>query len=97
MSRYHPYLSSVLTSSSREGYIAPKKAYSFDAMIEDIFDFGAITLVEGGRLSIWIPTANDEDIEIAVPQHQCFKLVSACLQEFNRCECYARLFALSKC
>ena len=74
--------------SSREGYIAPKKAYSFDALIEDILDFAALTLVEGGRLSMWLPTANDEDIEIAIPQHQCFTLVSVCLQEFNKCLSY---------
>jgi tRNA (guanine10-N2)-methyltransferase len=72
---------------SREGYIAPKKAYSFDALIQDILDFAALTLVDEGRLSMWLPTANDEDIEVAVPQHQCFTLVSVCLQEFNKCTC----------
>jgi tRNA (guanine10-N2)-methyltransferase len=71
--------------ASREGYIAPKKAYSFDALIEDILDFAALALVDGGRIAMWLPTANDQDIEIAIPQHHCFKLVSVCLQEFNKC------------
>ena len=66
-------------------------------MIEDIFDFAAITLVDGGRLSIWIPTANDEDLEIAIPQHQCFRLVSACLQEFNKCTRYSHSDPVSQC
>lgn len=69
----------------RDGYVAPKKAYSFDAMIEDILDFAAITLVDGGRLSMWMPVANDQDIEIAIPQHPCLTLESVCLQEFNKC------------
>jgi tRNA G10 N-methylase Trm11 len=80
------YIILLTISLSRPGYIAPKKAYSFDAMIEDLLDFAALTLVDGGRLSMWMPTANDDDIEIAIPQHQCMKLISVCVQEFNKCE-----------
>ncbi|KIW06605.1 uncharacterized protein PV09_02320 [Verruconis gallopava] len=68
----------------RPGFIAPKKAYSFDAMIDDLLYFAAATLVDGGRLSMWIPTANDEDIEIAIPQNPYFSLVSVCIQSFNK-------------
>jgi tRNA (guanine10-N2)-methyltransferase len=60
-------------------------------MIEDLLDFAALTLVDGGRLSMWMPTANDEDVEIAIPQHQCFKLVSVCVQDFNKCKSSIRL------
>lgn len=68
----------------RPGFIAPKKAYSFDLMLDDILEFAVITLVDGGRLSMWMPTANDEDIEHAIPQHQALKLVACCIQNFNK-------------
>lgn len=53
-------------------------------MLEDILDFAVITLVDGGRLSMWMPTANDEDIEHAIPHHQALKLVACCIQNFNK-------------
>lgn len=68
-----------------EGYIPPKRAYSFDAMLDDILDFSYEMLVDDGRLCMWMPTANDEDIEIAVPSHPALELVSICVQQFNRC------------
>ncbi|KAG9567984.1 RNA methylase family UPF0020 protein, partial [Aureobasidium melanogenum] len=34
------------------GYIPPKKAYSFDAMMDDILDFGYNHMVDNGRLTI---------------------------------------------
>ncbi|KAJ9630835.1 hypothetical protein H2203_001360 [Taxawa tesnikishii (nom. ined.)] len=67
-----------------EGYIPPKRAYSFDAMLDDILDFSYEMLVDDGRLCMWMPTANDEDIEIAVPSHPALELVSICVQQFNR-------------
>ncbi|KAF2401264.1 tRNA guanosine-2'-O-methyltransferase [Trichodelitschia bisporula] len=67
----------------QEGFIPPKRAYSFDAMLDDILDFAAQTLVDRGRLAIWMPTAN-EDIELAIPEHQCLKLVANCIQMFNK-------------
>ncbi|KAL9609895.1 MAG: hypothetical protein Q9167_005366 [Letrouitia subvulpina] len=70
----------------QEKYIPPKKPYSFDAMLHDILDFAARTLVDGGRLSLWMPTANDaaDEGELAILQHPCLELVSACLQAFNK-------------
>ena len=44
-----------------EGYIPPKKPYSFVRMLDDILAFAAGKLVDGGRLSLWMPVANDED------------------------------------
>lgn len=70
----------------QEGYIPPKKPYSFEAMLDDILDLAAVMLVENGRLSIWMPTANDEDIELAVPAHPSLEVVSICVQAFNKCE-----------
>lgn len=54
-------------------------------MLDDILDFAAATLVDGGRLAFWMPTANDEEQEIAVPTHPCLRLVVVCVQEFNKC------------
>ena len=67
-------------------YIPPKKPYSFEAMLDDILDFAAISLVNDGRLSLWMPTANDEEIELGIPTHPCLEIVSVCVQAFNRCE-----------
>lgn len=66
------------------GYIPPKKPYSFTAIQDDILAFAAATLVENGRLSMWMPTANDEDIELMIPTHPCLDIVSVCVQPFNK-------------
>ncbi|OTB01666.1 hypothetical protein M426DRAFT_323293 [Hypoxylon sp. CI-4A] len=65
-------------------FLPPKKAYSFLAMLDDILNFASDTLVDGGRLSFWMPTANDEEQEIAVPTHPCLTLVVVCTQVFNK-------------
>ncbi|KAM0325718.1 hypothetical protein ACHAQA_007018 [Verticillium albo-atrum] len=65
-------------------YIAPKKPYSFLAMLDDILEFATQMLVDDGRLSFWMPTANDEDQELGVPVHPCLEIVSVCVQPFNR-------------
>lgn len=53
-------------------------------MLNDILHFSAETLVDEGRLSFWMPTANDEDQEIEVPTHPCFEIVVICVQPFNK-------------
>ncbi|KAI9857253.1 MAG: hypothetical protein M1824_004929 [Vezdaea acicularis] len=68
----------------RDGYIPPKKPYSFLAMLDDILDFGANHLVDNGRLSFWMPTANDELQELEIPKHNALELVSVCVQTFNK-------------
>ncbi|KAK2016718.1 tRNA guanosine-2'-O-methyltransferase [Colletotrichum eremochloae] len=65
-------------------FIAPKKPYSFLAMLDDILQFASDTLVDGGRLSFWMPTANDEDQEIPMPQHPRLDIVVTCVQPFNK-------------
>ncbi|KAF2496403.1 tRNA guanosine-2'-O-methyltransferase [Lophium mytilinum] len=73
-----------------EGYIPPKRPYSFEAMLEDILQFAAVMLVVGGRLSMWMPTANEEgedgegQKEIGIPMHPALGLVSVCVQPFNK-------------
>jgi tRNA (guanine10-N2)-methyltransferase len=65
-------------------YIPPKRPYSFTAILDDILDFAVATLVDNGRLSMWMPTANDEDIELVIPTHPCLEIVSVCIQPFNK-------------
>ncbi|KAH9988645.1 tRNA guanosine-2'-O-methyltransferase TRM11 [Xylariaceae sp. FL0662B] len=65
-------------------FIAPKKPYSFMAMLDDILNFASDTLIDNGRLSFWMPTANDEDQEIPVPTHPCLSIVVVCTQGFNK-------------
>lgn len=55
-------------------------------MLDDILDFAAVMLAKDSRLSIWMPTANAEDVEFAIPTHTCLELVSICVQAFNKCE-----------
>jgi tRNA (guanine10-N2)-methyltransferase len=66
------------------GYIPPKRPYSFTALLDDILAFAVATLVDDGRLSMWMPTANDEDIELIIPSHPCLELESVCVQAFNK-------------
>ncbi|KAF2034915.1 tRNA guanosine-2'-O-methyltransferase [Setomelanomma holmii] len=66
------------------GYIPPKRPYSFIALLDDILAFAVATLVENGRLSMWMPTANDEDTELVIPSHPCLQLESVCVQAFNK-------------
>ncbi|KAI9735205.1 MAG: tRNA methyltransferase 11 [Cirrosporium novae-zelandiae] len=53
----------------QDDYIPPKRAYSFEAMLDDILHSASVMLVENGRLSVWMPTANDEDVELLIPSH----------------------------
>ncbi|KAL6704022.1 hypothetical protein ACN47E_008873 [Coniothyrium glycines] len=66
------------------GYIPPKRPYSFTALLDDILAFAVSTLVEDGHLSMWMPTANDEDIELIIPSHPYLELTSVCVQAFNK-------------
>jgi len=70
------------------GYIAPKKPYSFTRMLGDILDFAARTLVDGGRIAFWMPSANEnefgEEIPTVIPQHSLLELKHECIQRFNK-------------
>ncbi len=54
-------------------------------MLDDILLFAAHRLVDGGRLGFWMPTANDEEKELAIPTHPCLELVAVCVQPFRKC------------
>ena len=70
----------------RSGYIPPKRPYSFDDMLLDVLDFSAMMLVPNGRVSMWMPTANDDDVELAIPTSPGLEMVSVCVQQFNKCK-----------
>ncbi|KAI4206338.1 MAG: hypothetical protein LQ349_009942, partial [Xanthoria aureola] len=53
-------------------------------MLLDILEFAAVYLVDGGRLSLWMPTANDEAVELEMPMHPRLEIVSVCVQAFNK-------------
>nr|KMM64836.1 RNA methylase family protein [Coccidioides posadasii RMSCC 3488] len=65
-------------------YVDGVPTYTFEAMLNDILEFAAQTLVPNGRISFWMPTANDEDIELAIPSNPHLELVSVCVQQFNK-------------
>ena len=68
-------------------FIPPKQPYSFMALLNDLMHFASDTLVDHGRLSFWMPTANDQSQELPIPSHPCLSLVSVCTQVFNKCMC----------
>ena len=45
-------------------------------MLDDLLEFAAFMLVDDGRLALWMPTANDEDVVLGMPTHPCLDLVS---------------------
>ena len=55
-------------------------------MLDDILEFAAMSLIEDGRLSLWMPTANDEEVKLGIPSHPCLEVVSVCVQAFNKCK-----------
>lgn len=60
-------------------------------MLDDILNFAAVSLVDEGRLSLWMPTANDEEVELGIPMHPCLEVVSVCVQAFNKCKYILKL------
>ncbi|RPA84793.1 tRNA guanosine-2'-O-methyltransferase [Ascobolus immersus RN42] len=65
-------------------YVPPKKPYSFVQMLDDILDFSAEHLVDGGRLVMWMPTANEDLVEFGRPSHPALEEVAVCIQSFNK-------------
>jgi tRNA (guanine10-N2)-methyltransferase len=66
------------------GYVAPKKPYSFERMLDDLLAFAADTLVEDGRLAFWMPSANEDDDVLEIPSHEMLEMVECCVQRFYK-------------
>jgi tRNA (guanine10-N2)-methyltransferase len=83
-----PRLIDGVPAHTLPGYVAPKRPYSFDRMLDDILAFAVQTLVDGGRLAFWMPSANEDEtgqeIETEIPTHEGLKLLHVCVQRFNR-------------
>jgi tRNA (guanine10-N2)-methyltransferase len=54
-------------------------------MLGDILAFAARTLVTDGRLAMWMPDANDEDVEYLIPMHPNLEVVHVSVQPFSNC------------
>lgn len=67
-------------------FIPPKKPYGFQAMLDDILQFAAETVVDNGRLSFWMPTSNEEDEDIPIPEHPYLERLAVSIQVFNKCK-----------
>ncbi|KAJ5665969.1 uncharacterized protein N7477_008417 [Penicillium maclennaniae] len=67
----------------RPGYIPPKRPYGFEALQRDILDFAVRSLVPGGRLTMWMPTTNDEAKEFPVPMHPNLEVIAVSVQHFG--------------
>lgn len=76
----------MLTWRRRPNYIAPKRQYGFDEMLHDILEFAFSMLVDGGRLCMWLPIANEADVPLDLPRHPGLELSSVCIQDFNKCK-----------
>ncbi|KAF8468912.1 S-adenosyl-L-methionine-dependent methyltransferase [Kalaharituber pfeilii] len=76
-------------------YIPPKRPYSFTSMMSDILDFAAMHLVAGGRLCMWMPTANEDLSPLTLPQHPQMELKAVCVQTFNKWS--RQLLTYSRC
>ncbi|KAF2234910.1 RNA methylase [Viridothelium virens] len=68
----------------RPNFIPPKKPYSFEAMLDDVLEFAASSLVESGRLCMWMPSANEDEVELEIPTHPALEIVAVCVQPFNK-------------
>jgi tRNA (guanine10-N2)-methyltransferase len=83
-----PHLIDGVPAHLLPGFVAPKKPYSFTRMLEDILDFGARTLVDGGRLAFWMPSANEneagEEEVTVIPKHPVLEPKHECVQRFNK-------------
>lgn len=65
-------------------FVAPKRPYSFNRMLDDILEFAARSLVDGGRLAFWMPCANESEERFEIPQHPLLPLKHSCVQTFNK-------------
>lgn len=83
-----PQLIDGVPAHTLPGFIAPKRPYSFVRLLDDVLEFAARTLADGGRLAFWMPSANENELgeeEVTViPQHRLMELKHECVQRFNK-------------
>jgi tRNA (guanine10-N2)-methyltransferase len=65
--KYEVILNNGVPAHLQDDYVPPKKPYSFVRMLDDILDFSATRLVDGGRLCMWMPVAGAKEDPDATP------------------------------
>lgn len=66
----------------RPDYIHPKRPITLDVLLTNLLEFAATRLKVGGRLSFWMPLANDDPV--SAPIHAKLRFVSSIPQSFNK-------------
>lgn len=66
--KYEVILDNGIAAHLQADYVPPKKPYSFVRMLDDILDFSAVRLVDGGRLCMWMPVAGAKEDPDAAPE-----------------------------
>jgi tRNA (guanine10-N2)-methyltransferase len=66
--KYEVILNNGVPAHLQDDYVPPKKPYSFVRMLDDILDFSATRLVDGGRLCMWMPVAGAKEDPDAAPE-----------------------------
>ncbi|KAI9148622.1 hypothetical protein H9P43_010103 [Blastocladiella emersonii ATCC 22665] len=70
--------------SHGQGRFPATVPYDLDAVMADLTDFAARSLVVGGRLSYWLPTVKAEYAPEDVPLHPALRLVANSEQPFGQ-------------
>ena len=73
-----------------EGFIPPKRPYALSALLEDILEFAALRLVDGGRLAMWVPEENEEGGVVEVREWEGMELLGGGVQRFAKCKYFLR-------
>lgn len=55
-------------------------------ILNDLLSFAAAVLVPDGRLSFWMPTADDVEETLPIPTHGKLELIAVCVQPFGKCK-----------
>jgi len=71
------------SSSSCDGHIPAKTAYSMTEIIFDLLHFAAKYLTVNGHLVYWIPVHREDYKPSNIPQHECFELIANSEQILN--------------
>lgn len=79
-----PFMIDGVPAHTLPGYVAPKKPYSFERILDDILAFAADMLVVDGRLAFWMPSANEDDEVLEIPSHEMLEMVECCVQRFHK-------------
>ncbi|BFZ54716.1 hypothetical protein PYCC9005_001753 [Savitreella phatthalungensis] len=79
-------------------YVPPRKGYELSELVEDLLRDSRAMLVDGGRLTFWLPTVTDEYKDVDIPQIAGMRNLYNSVQHFGswgrRLLTYRREYAL---